>query len=153
MPKRPGTNVMGFELVMLLVVLISSFYAADARMRQDNPEMKQAELLANSLAARFENEDLARKLARQVEIIAQQTGDPEGHVIETAHRIEAGPQGKAEIGGAQAAFDAAVEAGFEGIISKRIEAPYVNARSRDWIKIKHENTDEFLIATADRSLP
>ncbi|MGX9190164.1 DNA ligase D [Stenotrophomonas sp. Ker107b] len=44
-----------------------------------------------------------------------------------------------------AVFAASGEAGFEGIISKRIDAPYVNARSRDWIKIKHENTDEFLI--------
>ncbi len=44
-----------------------------------------------------------------------------------------------------AVFAASGEAGFEGIISKRVDAAYVNARSRDWIKVKHENTDEFLI--------
>ncbi|WWW36056.1 DNA ligase D [Stenotrophomonas rhizophila] len=44
-----------------------------------------------------------------------------------------------------AVFAASGEAGFEGIISKRVDAPYVNARSPAWIKIKHETTDEFLI--------
>ena len=46
---------------------------------------------------------------------------------------------------AVAVFAASGEAGFEGIISKRVDAPYVNARSPTWIKIKHETTDEFLI--------
>ena len=44
-----------------------------------------------------------------------------------------------------AVFTASGEAGFEGIISKRVDAPYVNARSPAWIKVKHETTDEFLI--------
>lgn len=37
------------------------------------------------------------------------------------------------------------EAGFEGIVSKRVDAPYVNARAASWVKVKHENTDEFVI--------
>jgi bifunctional non-homologous end joining protein LigD len=44
-----------------------------------------------------------------------------------------------------AVFEASGEAGFEGIVSKRVDAPYVNARSPSWVKVKHENTDEFLV--------
>ena len=49
------------------------------------------------------------------------------------------------IGHGPAVFTASGEAGFEGIISKQLDAPYVNARARSWVKVKHEDTDEFLI--------
>jgi bifunctional non-homologous end joining protein LigD len=51
------------------------------------------------------------------------------------HVIDQGPQ----------VFDASGEAGFEGIVSKQVDAPYVNARARSWVKVKHEDTDEFVI--------
>ena len=58
--------------------------------------------LLDLLALLIEAVHLGGELARQIEIIAEQTGDPEGHVIEPAHRVEARPQRKAEIGSAQA---------------------------------------------------
>ncbi|AKC86678.1 DNA ligase D [Pseudoxanthomonas suwonensis] len=36
-------------------------------------------------------------------------------------------------------------AGFEGIVSKRVDAPYAGGRGQDWIKTKHEQGDEFVV--------
>ncbi|MNM34939.1 hypothetical protein D3C81_456000 [compost metagenome] len=63
--------------------------------------------LLDLLALLVEAVHFGSELARQIEVIAQQTGDPEGHVIEPAHRVEARPQCKAEIGGTQPATVAA----------------------------------------------
>jgi bifunctional non-homologous end joining protein LigD len=42
-------------------------------------------------------------------------------------------------------FAASGKAGFEGIVSKRVDARYQGGRSQDWIKTKHEQGDEFLV--------
>jgi bifunctional non-homologous end joining protein LigD len=62
-------------------------------------------------------------------------GDMPGTLAYSDHVLDHGP----------AVFEASGKAGFEGIISKRVDAPYVNARSPSWVKVKHENTDEFLV--------
>ncbi|MDF2816745.1 MAG: ligase [Stenotrophomonas rhizophila] len=62
-------------------------------------------------------------------------GDTPGTLAYSDHVLDHGP----------AVFEASGKAGFEGIISKRVDAPYVNARSPSWVKVKHENTDEFLV--------
>jgi len=62
-------------------------------------------------------------------------GDTPGTLAYSDHVLDHGP----------AVFKASGRAGFEGIISKRVDAPYVNARSPSWVKVKHENTDEFLV--------
>lgn len=49
------------------------------------------------------------------------------------------------IGQGPAVFAASGEAGFEGIVSKQVDAPYVSTRARSWVKVKHEDTDEFVI--------
>lgn len=49
------------------------------------------------------------------------------------------------VGHGPGVFAASGEKGFEGIVSKRVNARYVDARSTDWLKIKHESTDEFVI--------
>ena len=47
----------------------------------------------------------------------------------------------------QALYDAAKEQGFEGIIAKRADAKYaVGRRTRDWLKLKPGNRQEFVIA-------
>ena len=43
-------------------------------------------------------------------------------------------------------FKQACEYGLEGIISKRADAPYESARSRNWLKIKCSKRQEFVIA-------
>ncbi|MBM9913626.1 MULTISPECIES: DNA ligase D [Stenotrophomonas] len=62
-------------------------------------------------------------------------GDTPGTLAFSEHVIDHGP----------AVFEASGKAGFEGIVSKQVDAPYVNTRARSWVKVKHEDTDEFLI--------
>jgi len=42
-------------------------------------------------------------------------------------------------------FAAATRHGLEGIVSKRIASAYTSSRSRDWLKIKHAHSDEFIV--------
>jgi bifunctional non-homologous end joining protein LigD len=42
-------------------------------------------------------------------------------------------------------FTAAGHRGLEGIVSKRVDSVYACRRTPDWIKIKHANSDEFVI--------
>src|SRR5918992_3224377 len=43
------------------------------------------------------------------------------------------------------AFRAACEKGWEGLIAKRASAPYAHARSKDWLKFKCVNEQEFVV--------
>lgn len=42
-------------------------------------------------------------------------------------------------------FEASKQNGLEGIVSKRIDSAYSGSRSHAWVKVKHEDTDEFVI--------
>jgi bifunctional non-homologous end joining protein LigD len=47
--------------------------------------------------------------------------------------------------GARAYWDAACRRGWEGLVVKRADSPYRSGRSRDWLKFKCENSQEFVI--------
>ena len=49
------------------------------------------------------------------------------------------------IGAGEALFKAMCAAGQEGIIAKRIDAPYRSARSKDWVKVKCTRRQEFVV--------
>lgn len=49
------------------------------------------------------------------------------------------------VGGGDAVFAEARRHGLEGIVSKRVDAPYVQGRAATWIKVKHADTDEFAV--------
>ncbi len=49
------------------------------------------------------------------------------------------------IGNGAAAFAASAQHGLEGIISKRVDAPYQSGRGEDWRKLRHVQADEFLV--------
>jgi len=49
------------------------------------------------------------------------------------------------IGAGERLFRSMCEAGLEGIISKRIEAPYRGVRTRNWVKVKCTRRQEFVI--------
>jgi bifunctional non-homologous end joining protein LigD len=49
------------------------------------------------------------------------------------------------IGHADAAYKAAVEAGFEGVVSKRVDAPYRAGRGDAWRKAKAQGSDEYAV--------
>jgi len=42
-------------------------------------------------------------------------------------------------------FEQACRLGWEGLIAKRADAPYRSGRTRDWLKFKCENSQEFVI--------
>jgi bifunctional non-homologous end joining protein LigD len=48
-------------------------------------------------------------------------------------------------GDGEAAFRAACRQGWEGVIAKRVEGPYLATRSRDWLKLKCAHGQEFVI--------
>jgi bifunctional non-homologous end joining protein LigD len=49
------------------------------------------------------------------------------------------------VGTGTAFFAVAKREGLEGIVAKRLGAPYRNSRSRDWLKIKAKHEEEFVI--------
>src|SRR5206468_11400925 len=49
------------------------------------------------------------------------------------------------IGRGEATFDAMCEQGGEGIVSKKADAPYRGTRTRNWLKIKCIQRQEFVI--------
>ncbi len=82
------------------------------------------------------NADISRApLLERKALLKDLIGPVPGTLAFSEHVIGHGPQ----------VFDASGEAGFEGIVSKQVDAPYVNTRARSWVKVKHEDTDEFVI--------
>lgn len=80
--------------------------------------------------------DISRSpLLDRKQLLKDLLGDVPGTLAYSDHVLDHGPE----------VFAASGAAGFEGIVSKRVDAAYVNARSPTWVKVKHENTDEFLI--------
>src|SRR5690606_19315016 len=49
------------------------------------------------------------------------------------------------VGNGREAYAAAVAAGMEGIVSKRVDAPYVGARNGDWIKLRHHTGEDYIV--------
>jgi len=45
----------------------------------------------------------------------------------------------------ESAFRSACEKGWEGLVAKRAASPYVHARSKDWLKFKCSNEQEFIV--------
>ena len=55
------------------------------------------------------------------------------------------------VGSGQAFYDQASAAGLEGVMSKKIDAPYRSGRGKDWLKIKCTKGEEFVIGGYSRS--
>jgi bifunctional non-homologous end joining protein LigD len=49
------------------------------------------------------------------------------------------------LGNGAEAFRASLDAGMEGIISKRVDAPYVGARNGDWLKLRHHVGEDYTV--------
>jgi bifunctional non-homologous end joining protein LigD len=45
----------------------------------------------------------------------------------------------------EVAFEAACAKGWEGLVAKRAASPYIHARSKDWLKFKCSNEQEFIV--------
>lgn len=49
------------------------------------------------------------------------------------------------VGHGEDVFAASARQGLEGILCKRVDSPYVQARTSDWVKVKHARSDEFVV--------
>ena len=80
--------------------------------------------------------DISRApLQQRKALLKDLIGPAPGTLAFSDHVVDHGP----------AVFTASGDAGFEGIVSKQVDAPYVNTRARSWVKVKHEDSDEFVI--------
>ena len=69
------------------------------------------------------------------DLLQELLGEPDGLLAFSAHLSGHGAEMFAETG----------RQGIEGIVSKRANSAYGGGRSTDWIKVKHEQTDEFVV--------
>ena len=49
------------------------------------------------------------------------------------------------VGHGERVFAASLRQGVEGIVSKRVDAPYQPGRGANWLKVKHGHSDEFVV--------
>ncbi len=64
------------------------------------------------------------------------------HVVAFGGRVRFTPH---RVGDGEAAFRQACQRGWEGVIAKRADSPYVATRSRDWLKVKCQRSQELVI--------
>ncbi len=74
-------------------------------------------------------------LQQRKTLLRQLLGEEPGVLAYSDHVVGHGPE----------VFAATGERGFEGIVSKRADARYAGKRSHDWVKVKHENSDDFVV--------
>ncbi|MGV1049665.1 MAG: non-homologous end-joining DNA ligase [Solirubrobacterales bacterium] len=84
---------------------------------------------------RFDGHDLTGLPLRQRKRVLRQALSFEGPVRFTPHRNERGEQ----------FFEEACAKGWEGLIAKRADSPYVHGRSGDWLKLKCSFEQELVI--------
>ncbi|MEA9832986.1 non-homologous end-joining DNA ligase [Xanthomonas campestris pv. raphani] len=77
----------------------------------------------------------ATPLLERKQLLRALLGETPGTLAYSAHVIGRGPE----------VFAASADKGWEGIVSKRADAPYRGGRSADWVKTKHEDSDEFVV--------
>ena len=85
---------------------------------------------------RFDGHDLTGLALRERKSVLRRALSFEGPIRYTQHRNEHG----------EAFFREACEKGWEGLIAKRADGPYVHGRSGDWLKIKCSFEQELVIA-------
>ncbi|CAD7712471.1 Multifunctional non-homologous end joining protein LigD [Xanthomonas hydrangeae] len=74
-------------------------------------------------------------LLQRKQLLRELLGDQPGTLAFSDHVIGHGPE----------VFAASAGTGWEGIVSKLADAPYRAGRSADWVKTKHEDSDEFVV--------
>jgi bifunctional non-homologous end joining protein LigD len=126
-------------------VLDGELVALDARGRSDFARLQRAiklrdtdelRLLAFDLPA-LAGVDLRASplLARKALLQDLLASRPSASVHLSRHIVGNGPR----------VFATSKKQGAEGIVSKRLDARYEQARSTSWVKVKHEDSDEFVI--------
>src|ERR1700745_3900486 len=113
------------EAVVLGVDGVVDFNALHSRQHDEEVQLYAFDILSldgedlRSLPLSLRKTNLARLLARR------------------PHGIFVAPFGRGEIG--PDLFRAACNMGLEGMVSKRVDCPYLAGRSKDWVKAKNRN--------------
>lgn len=117
----------------------TSFSRLQQRMGIDDPERARASRVAVFLymfdLLELDGEDLRRLPLRERKRKLRKALAFGGPVRLTTHRDGAGEE----------AFRHACAHGWEGVIAKRADSPYVSTRSRDWLKLKCNRAQELVI--------
>ncbi|MCC4634466.1 DNA ligase D [Xanthomonas dyei] len=74
-------------------------------------------------------------LLQRKQLLRALLGNTPGTLAYSDHVIGHGPE----------VFAASADKGWEGIVSKRSDAAYRGGRGADWVKTKHEDSDEFVV--------
>lgn len=74
-------------------------------------------------------------LLQRKQLLRALLGDQPGTLAFSDHVIDHGPE----------VFAASAGTGWEGVVSKLADARYREGRSADWVKTKHEDSDEFVV--------
>lgn len=117
----------------------TSFSRLQQRMGIDDPERARASRVAVFLymfdLLELDGEDLRRLPLRERKRKLRKALAFGGPIRLTTHRDGAGEE----------AFRHACAHGWEGVIAKRADSPYVSTRSRDWLKLKCNRAQELVI--------
>jgi bifunctional non-homologous end joining protein LigD len=118
---------------------ITSFSRLQARMKITDPDQARKSRIpiyhyVFDLLF-FDSYDITRLPLRHRKTLLRKTLKFYGPLRFTAHRVEKGEK----------FYEEACKAGLEGVIAKNAESEYVHTRSRDWLKFKCVNEQEFVI--------
>jgi bifunctional non-homologous end joining protein LigD len=126
-------------------VIDGELVALDARGRSDFPRLQRAIKARETDALRLLAFDLpglagvdlrdCALLARKGLLHALLSSKPTQALHVSRHIVGNGPR----------VFATSKKQGAEGIVSKRLDARYEQSRSASWVKVKHEDSDEFVI--------
>ncbi len=117
----------------------TSFSRLQQRLGIDDPERARASRVAVFLYVfdllELDGHDLRPLPLRERKAKLRRAVKFGGSIRFTTHRVGAGEQ----------AYRHACEHGWEGVIAKRADSPYVAARSRDWLKLKCNRAQELVV--------
>jgi DNA ligase D-like protein (predicted ligase) len=117
----------------------TSFSRLQKRLGISDPERALATGVAVYLylfdLLELNGQDLRARPLRERKVLLRDAIDFGGRLRMTTHRV----------GDGQTAFREACRRGWEGVIAKRADSPYVASRSRDWLKVKCARGQELVI--------
>ncbi len=118
---------------------VTSFSRLQPRMNLQDPDRARRSGIPVYLylfdVLHLEGHDVTRVELRHRKALLRSALDYDDPIRFTPHRNESG----------EAFLDEACSRGWEGLIAKRASSRYVHARSKDWLKLKCVNEQEFVI--------
>jgi bifunctional non-homologous end joining protein LigD len=118
---------------------VTSFARLQGRMKIEDPDVARDSAIAVYYYVFdipwIDGRDARGVPLRERKALLRETLVWEDPIRFTAHRNERG----------EALFRQACARGWEGLIAKRAASPYVHGRSRDWLKLKCVNRQEFVV--------